>query len=94
MRLAPALLLLALAACGERPAQPVVATPPAPIAATPPPRIEVPPLLKSCAVPPKPPPIPRTIDQVVAWAAEIEENRADCAERLRRLNELIEGAVQ
>lgn len=78
-------LVLILAGCTYVPG-PKDAAPAAPA------RIEVPDHLKSCALPPKPPPIPRTSDQVAAWAAALDKNRADCAARLRRLNELIEGS--
>lgn len=53
-------------------------------------RIEVPPLLRGCAVAPAPPPIPRTIEQVLAWAADLSDSYADCAYRLKRLNVLLD----
>lgn len=84
-----ALVLLVLAGCVAEP-KPAATPPVPPPAAAPAARLEVPPLLRSCAKPPAPPPIPRTNAQVAAWAESLDQNRADCAERLRLLNEMIE----
>lgn len=63
-------------------------------------RADVPSVLKSCPAPPPAVPEPRpprSFETVVAWAALVEERRAQsawaaevCRRRLRQLNELME----
>lgn len=81
------LLALLLAGCVDEPAKPRHAMP-APAAVTAPP-IEIPPRLRSCPMPPTAPPAPRTVDQLGAYAVALEANRAECAERLRLVVEMI-----
>jgi hypothetical protein len=85
------LLALLLAACADSPAEapPVAPATPAPAAIERAQPIEIPPLLRSCALPPAPPPAPRTVEQVATWAGELSDAYADCAYRVKRLVDLI-----
>jgi hypothetical protein len=82
------LLILLLSGCGGDPM-------PAPELAT----LDVPSILRTCPkgsdVPPAPAP-PRTVEQVVEWAREVsaaqgrtEKARAECAYRLKKLNDWV-----
>lgn len=86
-------LAIALSACATKLAEAPVAghAGPAPAAASAAP-VEIPPLLRSCALAPAPPPKPRTIEQVAAWAGELADAYADCAYRLHRLVDLVNAA--
>lgn len=63
--------------------------------------LDVPEILQTCPKggdAPSPPPPPRTVEQVVAWAVALnaagektEKARAECAYRLKRLNDWIQA---
>lgn len=85
------LLALLLSGCAATPAEAPAEkhASPAPVAVTAPP-IEIPPRLRSCPLPPTAPPAPRTVEQLGAYAIALEENRVECAERLRLVVQMIE----
>lgn len=87
------LVALLLAGCEAAPAAAPVAkmapvTAPAAVSAPP---IEIPARLRSCPLPPTVPPVPRTVEQLGAYAIALEANREECAERLRLVIEMIEA---
>ncbi len=85
------LLALLLTGCAAKPADaPADKSAPAP-AAVAAPAIEIPARLRSCPMPPTAPPAPRTVEQLGAYAIALEANRAECAYRLKRLVDLVEG---
>lgn len=88
------LLGLLLAACAAPPAGPPPVASAPPVSSAPPPaasRLAIPPLLQSCPIAPLEPAVPRTIEAEVDWAHELRDTYAECAYRLKRLVDLVEG---
>jgi hypothetical protein len=89
------LVALALASCAPMQTVPVAPAPaeaPMPEAAAPAVMIvplHVPHRLRACPDAPTEPAAPRTIEQVAAWAGELDDAYGECAARLRRLVDLI-----